>query len=44
MFKKLRTFDSFSWSADIEKLNFKYNYFPKTTLVQGLIKFIKDND
>lgn len=38
--EKLRPFDTLTWQADIEKLNSKYNYFPKTTLKKGLIKMI----
>lgn len=38
--EKLRPFDTLTWSADIDKLISKYNYFPKTTLKQGLTKFI----
>lgn len=39
---KLRPFDTLTWLADIEKLNSKYNYFPKTTLKKGLTKMIND--
>lgn len=38
----LRNFDTLTWQADIEKLNSKYNYFPKTSLKKGLIKMIND--
>lgn len=38
----LRNFDTLTWEANIEKLNYKYGYFPKTNLLQGLTKMIND--